>query len=174
MDIPEVIYRSIRDIPDVIYRSIRDIPDVIYRSIRDIPDMIKWKIECKGEKKVPKFQIIIAAGAQVKNGNVLAVNWQRVLIGWRRLKQKRDFLHRRKMERILLAYSLLPENVLAIMMIYKSKKAMVRLPDRDNDFLDIVAGVLRGYKLVLYLSIICLVYVLRTSIDLNKENGLAF
>ena len=37
--------------------------------------------------------------------------------------------------------------------------------------MDIVAGVLQGDTLAPYLFIICLDYVLRTSIDLMKENG---
>ena len=41
----------------------------------------------------------------------------------------------------------------------------------DTEYLDIVAGVLRGDKLAPYLFIICLDYVLRTSIDKIKENG---
>ena len=41
----------------------------------------------------------------------------------------------------------------------------------ETDFFDIVAGVLQGDTLAQYLYIICLVYVLRTSIDLKKENG---
>ena len=49
----------------------------------------------------------------------------------------------------------------------------VRSPDGETDFFDIVAGMLRGDTLAPYLFIICLAYVLRTSIDLMKENGLA-
>ena len=41
----------------------------------------------------------------------------------------------------------------------------------ETDFFDIVAGVLNGDTLSLYLFIICLDYVLWTSIDLMKENG---
>ena len=41
----------------------------------------------------------------------------------------------------------------------------------DRDYFDIVAGVLQGDTLAPYLIIICLDYVLRTSIDLMKENG---
>ena len=49
---------------------------------------------------------------------------------------------------------------------------MVRSPDWDTDFFDILAGVLQGDTLAPYLFIICLDYVLRTSIDSIKENGL--
>ena len=49
-------------------------------------------------------------------------------------------------------------------------KAKVYSPDEDADFFDIVAGILQGDTFP-YLSIICLDYVLQTSIDLMKENG---
>ena len=49
--------------------------------------------------------------------------------------------------------------------LYKNTKVKVRSPDGDTDYFDIVAGVLQGY-----LFIICLDYVLKTSIDLMKEN----
>ena len=47
----------------------------------------------------------------------------------------------------------------------------VRSPNGDTDYFDIVAGVLQGDTLAPYLFIICLDYVLRTSIDKIKENG---
>ena len=47
----------------------------------------------------------------------------------------------------------------------------VRPPDGDTAYFDIVAGVLQGDTLAPYLFIICLDYVLRTSIDKIKENG---
>ena len=46
-----------------------------------------------------------------------------------------------------------------------SQLDLVRTPDGDTDCFDIVAGVLQGDTLALYLFIICLDYVLRTSID---------
>ena len=57
------------------------------------------------------------------------------------------------------------------MMPYKNTKVKVRSPDGDIDFFQIVAGVLLGNTIAPYLFIICLVYVLQTSIDLMKENG---
>ena len=48
---------------------------------------------------------------------------------------------------------------------------MVHSSDGDTDFFDIVAGVLQGDTFALYLFILCLGHVLRTSIDLIKENG---
>ena len=47
----------------------------------------------------------------------------------------------------------------------------VRSPDGDTEYFDIVAGVQQGDTLAPYLFIICLEYVLRTSIDKIKENG---
>ena len=47
----------------------------------------------------------------------------------------------------------------------------VRSPDEDTDYFDTVAGVLQRDTLAPYLFIICLDYVLRTSIDKIKENG---
>ena len=57
------------------------------------------------------------------------------------------------------------------MILYRNTKVKVRSPDGDIDYFDIVAGVLQGDTLASYLFIICLDYVLRTSIDKIKENG---
>ena len=80
-----------------------------------------------------------------------------------------DSIHRGKMEQILLAYSIPKETVAAITILYRNTKVNVRSPDRDTDYLDIIA-VLQGDTLAPYLFIICLDYVLRTSIDKIKEN----
>ena len=69
------------------------------------------------------------------------------------------------MEQIFLIYSL------PIMMPYKNMKINVHSPDGDTDYFDIVVSVLQGDTLALYLFIICLDYMLWTSIDLMKENG---
>ena len=82
-----------------------------------------------------------------------------------------DSIHRGKMEQILLPYGLPKETVAAITILYKNAKVKVRLPDGDTEYFDIVAGVLQGDTLSPYLFIICLDYVLRTSIDKIKENG---
>ena len=55
------------------------------------------------------------------------------------------------------------------MMLYRNTKVKVRSPDGDTDYFDIVAGVLQGDTLAPYLFIICLDYVLRTSIDKIKK-----
>ena len=56
------------------------------------------------------------------------------------------------------------------MNLYRNTKVKVRSPDGDTDY-DIVAGVLQEYTLAPYLFIICLDYVLRTSIDKIEEHG---
>ena len=82
-----------------------------------------------------------------------------------------DSIHRGKMEQILLAYGLPKEIIAAIMMLHRNTKVKVRSPDGDIDYFNIVAGVLEGDTLAPYLFIICLDYVLRTSIDKIKENS---
>ena len=44
-------------------------------------------------------------------------------------------------------------------------------PDGDTEYFDIEAGVLQGDTLAPYFFIICLDYVLRTSIDKIRENS---
>ena len=82
-----------------------------------------------------------------------------------------DTIHKGKMEQILLAYGIPKETVAAITILYLNTKVKVRSPDGDTEYFDIVAGVLQGETLALYLFIICLYYVLRTSIDEIRENG---
>ena len=82
-----------------------------------------------------------------------------------------DSIHRGKMEQILLAYGRPEETVAAIMILYRNTKVKVRSPDGDTEYFDIVAGVLQGDTLAPYLFIICLDYVLRTSIDNIRENS---
>ena len=83
-----------------------------------------------------------------------------------------DSIHSGKMEQILLAYGLPKETVAAITILYRNTKVKVHSPDGDTEYFDIVAGELQGDTLAPYLFIICLDYVLRTSIDKIKENGL--
>ena len=82
-----------------------------------------------------------------------------------------DSIHRGKMEQVLLAYGLPKETVAAITILYRNTKVKVRSPDGDTEYFDIVAGVLQGDTLAPYLFIICLDYMLRTSIDKIKENS---
>ena len=57
------------------------------------------------------------------------------------------------------------------MMFYRNTNVKLRSPEGDTDYFDIVAGVIQGDTLAPYLFIICLNYILRTSIDKIKENG---
>ena len=82
-----------------------------------------------------------------------------------------DSLHIGKMGPILLACGLPKETVAAIMMFYKNKKVKIRSPDGHTDSFDMVACVLQRNTLAPYLFIICLDYMLRTSIDKMKDNG---
>ena len=81
-----------------------------------------------------------------------------------------DSIHRREMEQILLAYGLPKETVAAITILYRNTKVKVRSPDGDTEYFNIVAGVQQGDTLAPYHFIICLDYVLRTSIDEISEN----
>ena len=56
-------------------------------------------------------------------------------------------------------------------MLNRNTKVKVRSLDGDTDYFNIVAGVLQEDTLAPYLFIICLDYVLRTSINKIKENG---
>ena len=73
--------------------------------------------------------------------------------------------------KILLTYSLPKETVAAITIFYRNTKVKMRSPDGETEYFDIVAGVLQEDTLAPYLFIICLDYVLRTSIDKIRENG---
>ena len=110
----------------------------------------------------------------------VAVNpWQRIRSEYSRLRRQSYTIDTRpywittrgKMEQILLAYGLPKETVTAIMILYRNTKVKVRSPDGDTEYFDIVAGVLQGTTLAPYLFIICLDYMLRTSIDKIRENG---
>ena len=81
-----------------------------------------------------------------------------------------DSIRRGKMEQILLAYGLPKETIAAITILYWNTKVKVRSPDGDTEYFDIVVGVLQRDTLAPYLFIICLDYVLRTSIDKIREN----
>ena len=72
-----------------------------------------------------------------------------------------DFIHRRKIEQILLAYGHPKETVTAKMMLYKNTKTKIDSPDGDTNFFDIVTGVLQGNIFALFLFIICLDFVLQ-------------
>ena len=103
-------------------------------------------------------------------GGVRAKNLQATLI-FVDFTKAFDSIHRGKMEQILLAYGVPKETVAAITILYRNTKVKARSPDGDTEYFDIVAGVLQGDTLAPYLFIICLDYVLRTSIDKISENG---
>ena len=48
---------------------------------------------------------------------------------------------------------------------------MVRSPDGDTPYFEITTGVLQGDTLAQFLFIICLDYILKTSLDNNRELG---
>ena len=56
------------------------------------------------------------------------------------------------MKEILLAYGIPNETISAIMMLYENTKSMVRSPDGDTEFFDIISGVLQGDTLVSIMS----------------------
>ena len=76
------------------------------------------------------------------------------------------------MEQILLEYGLPKETVAEITILCRITKVKVRSPDGDTEYFDIVAGVLQGDTLTPYLFIICLDYMLRTTIDEIRENDI--
>ena len=61
---------------------------------------------------------------------------------------------------------------MALWLYIKNSRALVRSPDGDTELFSILAGVLQGDTLAPFLFIVCLDYILRTSIDNIKENGL--
>ena len=75
------------------------------------------------------------------------------------------------MKEILLNYSIPEETVCAIMMLYKNTHSMVFSPDGDTSYFEIITGVLQGDTLAPFLFIICLDYILKTSLDNNRELG---
>ena len=82
-----------------------------------------------------------------------------------------DSIHREKMKEILKAFKIPEETVNAIMILYTDTKSMVRSPDGDTDFFDVISGVLQGDTLAPYLFVICLDYALRKAFDSDKELG---
>lgn len=75
------------------------------------------------------------------------------------------------MRDILLPYGIAKEAVNAMMILYQNIKTKSRSPDSDTDFFDINAGILQGDTLVPFTFIVCLVYVLRKSLDAQTDWG---
>ena len=82
-----------------------------------------------------------------------------------------DSIHCGKMEKILLAYGIPKETVAAIRILYRNTKVKIRSPDGDTEYFNIVAGVLQGDTLAPYRFIICLDYVLRTSMIKSEKTS---
>ena len=134
-------------------------------SPEDLPEAMNDR-----EKWRKRVRDIRASGTRRILEGVRAKNLQATLI-FVDFTKAFDSIHRGKMEQILLAYGIPKETVAAITILYRNTKVKVRSPDGDTEYFDIVAGVLQGDTLAPYLFIICLDYVLRTSIDKIKENG---
>ena len=79
------------------------------------------------------------------------------------------YIHRRKIEQILLTDGLPKENVAAIMMLYKNTIVKVRSPDEETEYFKITAGVPQGDTLAPYFFLINVDYELRTSIDNERQ-----
>ena len=75
------------------------------------------------------------------------------------------------MKEILSNYDILEETVYAIIMPYKNTRSMARSPDGDTPYFEITTGVLQGDTLMTFLFIICLEYILKMSLDNNRELG---
>ena len=57
------------------------------------------------------------------------------------------------------------------MMLYTNTRSMVRSPDGDTPYFKITTGVLQGDTLAPFLFIICLDYILKASLDNNRDLG---
>ena len=75
------------------------------------------------------------------------------------------------MKHILKSYGIPAETVNAIMMLYMNTRSMVRSPDGDTQFFEITTCVLQGDMIAPFLFIICLDYVLKSSIDCSSNVG---
>ena len=62
-------------------------------------------------------------------------------------------------------------SITTIMLLYNNTKAMVHSLNGNTDFVDMVARVMQGDTKAPILFVICLAYVLRTSIDLLLEKS---
>ena len=83
-----------------------------------------------------------------------------------------DTINREMMKIVLIKYGLPSETLNAIMILYKNTWSMFRSPDGDTPFFEITTGVLQqGDTLAPFLFIICLDYILKNSLDFNKELG---
>ena len=124
--------------------------------------MASEEIDPRPHKYWPSVEYLKAYGQKNLQATLLFIDFIKAF----------DSIHIGKMEQIQLAYGLPKETEAAIMILYRNTKVKVRSPDGDTEYFDIVAGVLQGDTLDPYLFIIFLHYVLRTSIDKIRENGI--
>ena len=75
------------------------------------------------------------------------------------------------MKEIIVKYGIPEETVYAIMMLYKNTRSIVRSPYGDSPYFEITTGVLQGDTIAPFLFIICLDYILKTSLDNDRELG---
>ena len=75
------------------------------------------------------------------------------------------------MKHILKSYGIPAETVNALMMLYMNTRSMVRSPDGDTQFFEITTGILQGDTIAPFRFIICLDYVLKSSIDCSSNFG---
>ena len=78
-----------------------------------------------------------------------------------------DSFKRNVMEQILQIYGIPIETIESIMMLYRNTRSMVISPDCDTAFFEITTGVLQVDTLAPFLFILCLDYILKTSVDIN-------
>ena len=78
-----------------------------------------------------------------------------------------DTINRKKDERNTLKYGIPEVIVCAIIMLYKNTGSMVRSPNGDIPYFKITTGVLQGNTISPFLFIICIDYILKTSLDNN-------
>ena len=123
--------------------------------------MASEEIDPRPHKYWPSVESLKAYGQKNLQATLLFVDFTKAF----------NSIHRGKMEQILLAYGLPKETVAAITILYRNIKVKVCSPDGDTEYFNILAGVLLGDMLAPFLFIICLDYVLRTSIDKIWENG---
>ena len=123
--------------------------------------MTSEKIDPQPHKYWPSLESLKVYGGKNQQATLLFIDFTKAF----------DSIHRGKMEKTLLAYGLPKETVAVITILYRNTKVKVRSPDGDTEYFDIVAGVLQGDPLAPYLFIICLDYVLRTSIDKSERTA---
>ena len=123
--------------------------------------MASEEIDPRPHKYWPSVESLKAYGQKKPTGDITIVDFTKAF----------DSIHREKMEQILPAYVQPKETVAAITILYRNTKVKVRSPNGDTEYFVIVAGVLQGVTLAPYIFIICLEYVLRTSIDKIRENS---